>query len=385
MTNKIMTAVLCLFMVFSLQAQNIMTGELNNLSKIRTDVKTKRVSSYDRTGANCDRFEDIQPGESVVLFDVKGAGIINHIWITLSPAELNRNNVVLKMYWDGNDEPSVLSPIGSFFGQGWDERYIYNSLPLVAGPAGGAALVCYFTMPFAKGAKIVVENQDDKVMKHFFYYVDYMEMKKLPSDLGRFHAWYNHQLAVPVEGEWNTGDPEGANLDGKHNYLFADIKGKGHFVGVNYYINSPTPLWYGEGDDMWFIDGEEYPSMVGTGTEDFFNTAWCPREVFLHPYYGCPKINDDAGFMGRTHVYRYFIADPILFDKSLKGSIEHGHANNLTLDLSSVAYWYQSEAVAVPGIATVEERVPMPKMWSDDIHKWRIEWLKSNSKTPWGK
>ena len=389
MTNKLklVTAALCLLFCFSLQAQNIMTGELNNLSKIRTDVKSKRVSSYDRSGENRDRFDDVEAGGTRVLFDVEGAGIINHIWITLAPFDFNRDNVVLKMYWDGNDEPSVLTPIGSFFGQGWGEHYTYNSLPLVAGPSGGAGLVCYFTMPFAKGAKIVIENQDDKPMAHFFYYIDYMEMKKLPADLGRFHAWYNKQLAVPNEGEWDTIEPENdrANPTGEQNYLFADIKGKGHFVGVNYYINNPSGLWYGEGDDMWFIDGEESPSMVGTGTEDFFNTSWCPREVFQHPYYGCPKINEGAGFMGHTHVYRFFIADPILFDKSLKATIEHGHANNLTLDLSSVAYWYQSEATAVPNIVPAEERKPMPKFWSGDIQKWRIEWLKNNRQNPWGK
>ena len=382
-----LVAALCLLLSFSLQAQTIMTSELNNLSKIRTDVKSKRVSSYDRTGANLDRFDDVEAGGTRVLFDVKGAGIINHIWITLAPMDFNRNNVVLKMYWDGNEQPSVLAPLGSFFGQGWDERYTYNSLPLIAGPSDGAGLVCYFTMPFAKGAKIVIENQDDKPMRHFFYYVDYMEMAKLPADLGRFHAWYNHQLAVSPDGEWDTIEPENKrfNMFGEHNYLFADIKGKGHFVGVNYYINNPTALWYGEGDDMWFIDGEERPSMVGTGTEDFFNTSWCPREMFQHPYYGCPKINTGAGFMGRTHVYRYFIADPILFDKSLKGTIEHGHANNLTLDLSSVAYWYQNEATAVPAIGSAESRIPKPRFWSGDIQKWRIEWLKNNSQTPWGR
>ena len=385
---KLAAAALCLFFSFSLQAQNIMTGELNNLSKIRTDVKTKRVSSYDRSGANRDRFDDVKPGESRVLFDVEGAGIINHIWITLAPMDFNRDNVVLKMYWDGNDQPSVLAPLGSFFGQGWGERYTYNTLPLVSGPAAGAGLVCYFTMPFAKGAKIVIENQDEKPIRHFYYYVDYMAMKKLPSDLGRFHAWYNRQLEIPEEGETAAVDPKGerVNTDGKHNYLFVDVKGKGHFIGINYFIDCPTPQWYGEGDDMWYIDGEEMPSMIGTGTEDFFNTSWCPREVFLHPYYGCPRINEGIGFMGRTHVYRYFIADPILFDKSVKGTIEHGHANNLTLDLSSVAYWYQSEATVVPDIPSVEGRKPMAKLGGGDIEEWRREWLKSKGEErPWGR
>ncbi len=162
------------------------------------------------------------------------------------------------------------------------------------------------------------------------------------------------------------------------NYLMADIQGKGHFVGVNYYVDCPSPMWYGEGDDMFFIDGEEWPpELHGTGTEDFFNTSWSPKEVFMHPYFGYPRVNDDIGWMGRTHVYRFLIESPIAFDKSLLATIEHGHANNLTLDLVTVAYWYQIEPhKKFPEILPVDKRQNMDPIRHVDIHRWRDAWRK---------
>lgn len=114
-------------------------------------------------------------------------------------------------------------------------------------------------MPFAKGARIEIENQTDVNIGAFYYYIDYVEMKELPKDMGRFHAWFNREIteALPEgETEWGSVGKQTENKDGADNYVFADIKGKGHFVGLNYYVQCPTPMWYGEGDDMWFIDGE---------------------------------------------------------------------------------------------------------------------------------
>ena len=120
--------------------------------------------------------------------------------------------------------------------------------------------------------------------------------------------------------------------------------GKGHYVGVNYFVDNPSTMWYGEGDDMFFIDGERWPSSLhGTGTEDYFNTSWSPNALFQHPFFGYARVAKGTSWLGRTHVYRFHMTDPVYFDKSLRFSIEHGHDNNLTLDLSSVAYWYQTE------------------------------------------
>ena len=369
----------------------LMRNDLLELATIRDNVKSKRLSSYDKTGGNKDSIP-IKANEKVVICDIKGCGIINHLWFTISPPpeKLNRNNVIIRIYWDGNKFPSVESPIGPFFGQGWDESYEFSSLPLIAGPANGRALVSYFAMPFSKGAKIEIENETDQDIKAFFYYIDYLQLKNLPKKLGRFHAWYNRELTSTLpegENEWDMLGYQGKNITGIDNYLIADIKGKGHFVGLNYYVHSPTPMWYGEGDDMIFIDGSKLPILNGTGTEDYFNTAWCPKTIFSHPYFGYARVNNDVGWLGRTHLYRFHINDPLYFNKSFRFTIEHGHNNCLTLDLASVAYWYQKPPLKrLAPIPNKEERKPKDFITLQHIHEWRHEWRKAkgNKKTLWG-
>ena len=363
-------------------------GELGGLTTIQEGVRNRRISSADKTGNNNDNVGPIKPGEKWSV-DIPGTGIINHIWFTIAPMHIMRNDLIFRIYWDGRSTPSVESPIAAFFGNGWDEHYEYATLPLAVGPTNGTGLVSYFQMPFANGARLEIENQSDINIDCIYFYVDYVEMRKLPVGSGRFHAWYNHELteALPEgETEWGLVGPMGNNVDGANNYLFADIKGKGHFVGINYYVHSPSTMWYGEGDDMIFIDGEEKASLLGTGTEDFFNTSWCPKTLFNHPYYGYARVNNDNCWLGRTHVYRFFVADPIYFEKSLRGTIEHGHNNNLTLDISSVVYWYQSEAGVLPPAPTKEDRRPKAFIRDQDIHRWRHEWRKNlgNGAKLWG-
>lgn len=350
-----------------------------------SNSRSKRVSSYDRSGGNKD-CASFKSGETFVMADLKGAGIVRHIWITLSSKDLmSRKNLVFRCYWDGQDHPSVEAPIGDFFGQGWGMKYDFVSLPLAAAPKEGHALVSYWPMPFGEGARITVENQGPEDVDAFYYYVDYEEHDSIGPDTPRFHAWYNQELTTPegdVENEWSTLGPEPKNSSDKHNYLFCECEGKGHFVGVNYYIHSPGPIWYGEGDDMFLVDGEAWPgSAHGTGTEDYFNMSWCPDQVYLHPYFGCARapgrLNDSGrfGWIGKTHVYRFHIEDPIRFSSSLRASIEHGHANVLTLELASVAYWYQSmPSKPFPPLAAAADRLPRPEIGVVEIHKWRDAW-----------
>jgi hypothetical protein len=365
---------------------------LLDLTRIKEGVKSKRISSFDRTGGNRDRFEDIEDGERQTIFEVEGAGMINHIWITIAPPppQLSRNDIILRMYWDGEVNPSVEAPIGPFFGQGWDESYNFSSLPLAAGPRQGRGLVSYFVLPFSDGAKIEIENDSGQKINAFYYYIDYVELDNLETK-GRFHAWYNRELteALPDgENEWSVLGPQGNNTTGDENYLITDIEGKGHYVGVNYFVHSPGPMWYGEGDDMFFIDGESWPSSLhGTGTEDYFNTSWSPKAIFSHPFYGYGRVNDDIGWLGRTHVYRFHITDPVYFDRSLRFSIEHGHNNNLTLDIATVAYWYQTEPhKQFPPLPDRDARKPKPFIGTVEIHRWRDQWRKSQGSDPklWG-
>jgi hypothetical protein len=364
-------------------AQGVASPTLE-LARLQDGARSRRVSSYDRTGGNGDNVSNIASGTRRDIFDVKGAGVITHIWVTIAPPPpaLSRHDVVLRMYWDGETEPSVEAPIGDFFGQGWDESYPFAALPLAAGPREGRAMVSYFAMPFATGARIEIENDTGQTIDAFYYYVDYTEMGALPADLGRFHAWYNHQLTeAPPEGEneWSVLGPQGKNTTGERNYLMADIVGKGHYVGVNYFVDNPSVMWYGEGDDMFFVDGEPWPaSLHGTGTEDYFNTSWSPNALFQHPYFGYGRVPSGTGWLGRTHVYRFHVSDPVYFDKSLRFSIEHGHNDNLTLDLSSVAYWYQKEPhKRFPPFPSRASRKPMPAIGEVDIHLWRDAWRKA--------
>jgi hypothetical protein len=365
-------------------------SEFSELSKIRSSVKSRRVGSFDRSGGNGDNVSHVADGAKVNIMDVSGAGIITHIWITLAPGAevLNRNDVILRIFWDGKPYASVEAPIGAFFGNGWGEAYNFVSAPLAVTPGWGKSYVSYFSMPFAAGARIEIENQSGRVIDALYFNIDYEELPQLPEGLGRFHAWYNHELtdALPDgENEWGLLGKSGKNPEGKRNYVFADIKGKGHLVGVNYYINCPSTMWYGEGDEMIFIDGDSHP-LNGTGTEDYFNTSWSPKELFQHPYFGYARVNNETGWLGRTHVYRFHIADPIYFDQSCRYTIEHGDNDNLTLDLASVAYWYQDTASPLPRSFTKAERKPMPAITPSDIHLWRDAWRKQHGNDPklWG-
>ena len=245
--KRLLSILIVTLSVWQANAQHF-SHDLTGLTEIKNHVRSKRVSSYDRSGDNSDNIRNIAAGEKRVIFDVKGAGIINHIWFTISPEpdKLSRNDIILRMYWDGNEYPSVESPIGPFFGQGWNDQYEFTSAPLLATPVNGMGLVCYFAMPFAKGARIEIENQAGHPIRSLYYYVDYLEVDKLPANTGRFHAWFNKELTSPpdsIENEHWIFGPGKPNKNGANNYLIADIKGKGHFVGVNYYVSSPTPLW----------------------------------------------------------------------------------------------------------------------------------------------
>jgi hypothetical protein len=295
------------------------------------------------------------------------------------------------MYWDDETTPSVEAPIGEFFGQGWNESYPMAALPLAAGPREGRAMVSYFPMPFRSRARIEVENDTGRTIDAFYYYVDYEQLPSLPPDTPYFHAWYSHELTEAQsygENEWNTLGPEQKNTTSAGNFLVADITGRGHYVGMNYYVHSPSPMWYGEGDDLFQVDGEAWPgSLHGTGTEDYFNTSWSPDNLYQHPFFGYARVDGETGWLGRTHVYRFHLTDPVRFQKSLRVSIEHGHDNNLTLDLATVAYWYQAEPhKAFPAFPDKESRKLMPSIGPSEIHRWRDAWRKSmgNGSKLWG-
>jgi hypothetical protein len=365
-------------------------GPLSRWSSL-SEGRSRRISSYDQSGGNADHIK-VASGETKVLAEIEGVGVITHLWFTISSGDLmHRRNLVLRMYWDGQDHPSVESPIGDFFGQGWGKNYNFVSLPLAAAPRDGKALVSYFPMPYSSGARITLENQGPYAVDALYYYIDYEEQSRETENEGRFHAQYRQELTAPesasgdLENEWGVLGDTPKNPSDRDNYVILEAEGKGHFVGVQYYVSSPGPIWYGEGDDMFLVDGEGWPgSLHGTGTEDYFNTSWSPEEHYLHPMFGiayAPGMNNSDprfGWIGKTHLYRFHLEDPIRFQKRLRASIEHGHANNLTLEIATVAYWYQTlPSRPFTPLASAEERMPRPDISSVDIHRWRDAWRRS--------
>ena len=327
------------------------------------DYTLKRVSSYDRTGANDDA-RPIEPGQTLTLLDEPGPGEITHIWITISsPEKYHLKRLVLRMYWDGESDPSVEAPIGDFFGLGNGDYFQYQSLPLAIGSV--KALNCFFAMPFNKSAKITVTNEGKRKVGSFYYNIDLRAYSNpLPPHTYYFHTQYRQ--CAPCEGwtnDWQSnGDPkvnDKKNLDGEGNYVFLEAEGRGHYVGVTHSIFQNQDDWWGEGDDMIFVDGEKRPSINGTGSEDYYLGAWgFDAGAFHYLLFGAPVV---GGYRAGAHwsVYRFHLDSPVSFTKSIRVTIEHGHANHRSDNYFSVAYWYQAEPHAkFPPLPPVEARLP---------------------------
>ena len=371
------------------------SGSLASLARLR-DFTRRRLSSWDRTGANRD-FVLVPPGQRVELGRLAGAGCVKHIWVTtmaFPPEQHELCSLVLRMWWDGEASPSVEVPLGDFFGIGFGLRRNFVSLPLQMSPQDGRGMNCWFPMPFAAGARFEIENQGSQ-LRIFYFYVDYEEYPRLDGELARFHACWNRtpqtagtarekgygpddyaSIEKRLAGPW--AEP---NLDGASNYSILEVRGRGQYVGCVLNIDvfeRQLDDWYGEGDDMIFIDEELDeaagqapatgavrlpPRLHGTGTEDYFNTAFCPQQEYCAPYHGLTVYSGtpDWPWRGKNSMYRFHIEDPIRFEKSIRVTIETGHANGLANDYSSTAYWYQlGRSEALRALPPLSARLPRP-------------------------
>jgi len=336
-------------------------GALSTLPEPR-DYVLKRVSSYDRSGGNAD-FRVIDPGATLTVLDEAGPGEITHVWLTLADEEnYHLKKIVLRMYWDGESTPSVEAPLGDFFGLGLGEYHTFESAPLSVAPT--RALNSFFPMPFQKHARITVTNMGKQKVDAFYFNLDVqIHPNPLPADTLYFHAQYRQ--ATPNKGvtnDWtDNGDPRAdqrKNLSGQGNYVWMEATGRGQFVGVTMSVVQNQDFWWGEGDDMFFIDGAAEPSITGTGSEDYFSGAYDFQKPFSYALYGAPVVGEER-VGGRSSVYRFHLDSPIPFTKSIRATIEHGHANTRSDNYFSVAYWYQSEPhEAFPGLPPIEDRLP---------------------------
>jgi len=318
--------------------------ELFALARLR-NYKTRRSSSWDRTGGNNDAVP-VEPGQTATLLELAGAGVVTHLWFTINSQDpMHLKNLVLRAWWDGESTPSVEVPIGDFFGLGLGEYY--------------------FQMPFSSSARLTLSNEGKIRTDSLYFAVDYVTLASLPGDVGRFHAQYRQ--AAPCKGsiddwsnEYDAKVNDRKNLNGEGNYVFLEATGKGHFVGVTQAVEQNQDQWFGEGDDMIFIDGDAKPTINGTGTEDYYNGAWdFGLQAFAFQHNGAPYIVDPERLGGRYCLYRWHTESPISFEQSIRVTIEHGHANNRSDNFYSTAYWYQTEPhAAFPALPAPGDRVP---------------------------
>ena len=283
----------------------------------------------------------IAPGETLTLAELEGPGEIRHIWFTIGALDRRfTRSLVLRFYWDDSEVPSVETPIGDFFAAGNGMRVNVSSLPIEV-TSYGRAFNSYWRMPFQKKARLTITNESDERVTSCYYYIDWLNFDSLPPETFYFHARYRQEFPVKPFSP----------------YTIAEIEGRGHYVGTVLSIHSSMGSWLGESDDRFYIDGEEIPSIVGTGMEDYFTDAWNHR-LFTNLRAGL-SIYEPKGLDQRVTAYRWHIADPITFDSSLKVEMERrsyaaitnpATGEDVTWDFkyrpdvfSSVAFWYASE------------------------------------------
>ena len=288
--------------------------------------------------------------------DVKGPGVITHIWITFLGPEAqdwarngsaNHQEMLLRVYWDGSKRPAIEAPLGDFFANCFGKRTEVVSLPVVV--EGGDSYNCFWQMPFHKSARVEIVNQSEKPINLLYYNIDWIKKDSLPKDTPYFYAQYRQEYPA------------------KHgkDYVLLETKGKGHYVGTVLAVRTRSPMWFGEGDEKIYIDGEEHASIWGTGTEDYFLSAWGLKKTST-PYFGVPFFDQWGIIGGRTSAYRWHLNDPIVFNKGIKVTLEHfgwispdenpqhqtNSWNEREDDYASVAFWYQT------GEPTFTERAP---------------------------
>lgn len=286
----------------------------------------------------------LDSGTVTTLADITGPGIIQHIWITVDVKAYR--DTILRMYWDDEAEPSVEVPLGDFFCNGHGLRYNVVSLPIAVNPSGG--FNCYFPMPFRNRARITIENQRWEPIHGFFYQITYA-LTEVPDNAGYLHAQWRRSMTTREY-------PEHVILDG--------VKCQGHYVGTFLAWTQLSDGWWGEGEIKFYMDGDtEYPTICGTGTEDYFCGAWGFGETFNAPFTGYPYWQRGPGAVPKHGLYRWHIMDPIRFKQSLKVTIQalgwwpNGKFQPLTDDIASVAYWYQTEPHAsFPTMPPIHER-----------------------------
>jgi hypothetical protein len=338
----------------SVLAQNPSDDFLDGLGLARIKTySSHRVSSGNANAASNDDSKRILPGETLVMADLSGAGMITHIWVTVANNEFAWPRLLrLRVYYDGHKTPSVDAPLGDFFGVSHGSERDLNSI-MIHDSSLGRARNSYWPMPYRKSCRITVTNEGERIVPMFYYHVDYRKYATLPADIGYFHAYYRQERPARAG----------------HNYEFLNINGTGHYVGTVMGVIQTQLSWFGEGDDLFYIDGAKQPQIYGTGSEDYFNDAWGLRDSD-GPWTGTPMAEGER-LGSRLSAYRWHIPDPIAFKTSLWAGIEHagwtanedGSVHSAFEErpdyFYSVAFWYQRGVQEdLPEVPYGAERLP---------------------------
>ncbi|MBN1910924.1 MAG: DUF2961 domain-containing protein [Pirellulales bacterium] len=334
-----LTAFLALSLTLSGNLQPLSAADLEDLATMR-DLTSHRASSHDRTGGNDDNVTALAPGATHVLLDTAGPGRINHIWFTVSYFRNHSTflrDLVVRIYWEGSKAPSVEVPLGDFFALGHAKTYRVRSAPVAVG-YDDRALNCYWPMPFHKHARVELYNNGRRSLRRIYYNLDY-ELGPIGPDQALFHAMYRRDRNLRTQ-------VQAGNTTGKDNYVILDTSGRGQYVGCVLSVDAQPGGWWGEGDEMIFIDGEKTPSIIGTGSEDYFCDAWGFDAPYSYPFYGVPLLKKTGGGGGLTTAYRWHIPDPVRFTKHIRVTMEHVYKEGVVNDYTTVAYWYQDKPIA---------------------------------------
>lgn len=330
---------------------SVSSGQVPDDLASKKDFKSFRASSTDPRGRNGDS-RPIAPGQTLTLADIHGAGRFTHLWCTIAAEDPDHlRQLVLRMYWDDSPTPAVECPIGDFFAQGPGKYVEYRSAPVSVG--GQMALNCYWPMPFRRHAFVTVTNEGSKRIYAFYYNFDYRLQKRADRDTMYFHTQYRNFFPAPVG----------------HPLTICDVKGSGHFVGTVVTVLANSDGWWGEGNDMWTIDGAAKPTITGTGSEDYFCGAWDFGHAFQTPYFGVtyydnPEKGGEKRGINNT-VYRWHIQDPVVFSSSLLFQLEHGSGGGnedrkpFTNNYTTVGLYYVDHPQAdIPAINRLADRIP---------------------------
>ncbi len=324
-----------------------------------TSTAVDEKGDYAHSNADNSR---VAPGATKVVLQAEGPGVVTHIWFTFLGPErhawapdgsANHQEMLLRVYYDGRAEPGIEVPLGDFFANSFGKRSEVISAPVIVEDSD--SYNCFWRMPFRRSIRMEIENQSTKNINLLYFNIDWVKLDSLPEDTPYFYAQYRQAYPVPAGRD----------------YVVLETEGKGHYVGTVLSVRSRSPSWFGEGDEKIYIDGETKPSIWGTGTEDYFLSAWGLKRCSTL-YFGTPYFDQWGVVGGHTSAYRWHVQDPIVFQRSIRVTLEHwgwistdenreqkSHSwNEREDDYASVAYWYQTgKPSRFPAVPPARERV----------------------------